>query len=131
MRKMAISCVAIFVAAAPAFGELGFKQDRDHQTTELSGLSSDSRCGKNLVSFSGKIVKRDIDRDELTVTRFVVESADGTRRVIGIIFPDYRGNFPYQVVQSGLHRLTKPGRMVSGRVLVCGPGRIETLEEIH
>jgi hypothetical protein len=107
-----------------------YRQNEMHQTVELAGLDSDKSCGPSK-SLNGKIVKRDFAADELTVTGFVIESSDGTRDEISVLVPENLAHFPDEVIQDGLQRLLKVGRIVRGRALICGNGGNLVLDQIQ
>jgi hypothetical protein len=63
----------------------------------------------------------------------VVEKDDGTRDYINIDpLPDNGGMVLEEIVADGLSRLTKTGRTIAGRIVLCGAaGHVEVLDEIH
>jgi hypothetical protein len=111
-----------------------FTQNSAHQTVSLSGLNDDNTCltpGR----LDGRVVERKFFQGGMSLKDFVVEHSDGTRDDVAIP-GDYSteaiGEFPASVIRDGLQRLTRPGRVVRGRVVLCGvSGSNATLDSIE
>ena len=110
-------CVAALTGAA-ARAEVGFKQDRLHQTIELSGLYSAASCTPRIIK--GKIVKREFTDDGAILNGFVFERPDGTRQYVNTALDPQPNATMQSIVNDGLQRLTRVGRIVHGRALQCG-----------
>jgi hypothetical protein len=108
-----------------------YSQNEKGQVTSIVGLS-DSREGCHPSEMSGVVVKREFQKDEISLSGIVVELPDGTRSFINVIaVPEslpmaQRSNFV-----TGLQILTKVGRTVSLLVDACGAaGRMLLLDAI-
>ncbi|HVU20057.1 MAG TPA: hypothetical protein VHE09_04945 [Rhizomicrobium sp.] len=110
-----------------------YSQNNMRQTTFLSGLSDDITC-QTARSLEGRVVKREFLSDGISLKDFVVEHSDGSRDDISIgeYSVEAVGEFPSSVIRNGLQRLTKVGRSVHGRVVLCGAdGSNEMLDSIY
>ena len=111
-----------------------FIQNSAHQTVSLSGLNDDDTCVTPR-RLDGRVIERGFFKDGVSLKDFVVEHSDGSRDDVSIP-GDYSteviGEFPASVIRDGLQRLTNPGRVVRGRVVLCGAdGSNATLDSIE
>jgi hypothetical protein len=129
-----IGLVAMVGGARSAAAEVQFTQDHRGNTTSVTGLVSDADSeGCGLRPISGRVVKRAFNKAELLPTGFVLEARDGTRIFVSIALdnPDHWNEATQRAVLPGLQRLTKPGRLVHGKVFSCGTAEILTLQTIR
>jgi hypothetical protein len=123
---------AVYAAGGAAHAAVQFTQDHQGVTTAIRGLHVDNTCG--LRPMAGKVVKRTFNSDEIMPTGFVLEGSDGTRTFINIDIDgaDDWDEATRRAVYPGLQRLTKPGRMVRGRMLACGAaGGVFSVETVR
>jgi hypothetical protein len=111
-----------------------FNQNSTHQTVSLSGLNDDNTCTTSR-HLDGRVIGRTFFQDGTSLKDFVVEHPDGSRDDISVP-GDYSvvavGEFPASVIRDGLQRLTKPARIIHGRVVLCGAdGSNVTLDSIQ
>ena len=129
IRLTALTAFVLLPIAAQA--QIGFKQNALGRTIAISGLTSaDDDVGCGHADFSGRVVHREFEPNAVTLKAFVIEHRDGTRDYINVSVPDEIDEATRRAVYPGLQRLTKVGRVVSGKVIVCGSGEIETLSAI-
>jgi hypothetical protein len=130
MRLAILSSLIAMAYASSAQADIGYKQNKQNQVIELSGLNDDATCTPT--PLAGKIISREFEPDNLTVKSFIIENADGTRDDINVFPPDPSGEFMRGILYNGLQRLTKPGRVVRGRAVLCGvSGHVIMLDEIR
>lgn len=110
-------CVAALTGAA-AQAEVGFKQNRLHQTIELSGLYNDPSCTPRIIK--GKVVKREFTDDGAILNGFILERADGKRQYVNTALDPQPNPTMQSIVNDGLQRLSRVGRIVHGHALQCG-----------
>ena len=128
------STLALVLAAGLAHpaAAVQYKQDTQYHTTAVWDLVPAAKgydCGAQ--QFTGTVVQRSFAPDGLTPDGFVLEAADGTRQFINVWVDLSNGRVERSVVLDGLQRLLRVGRLVVGRVQVCGSGPILTLEAVQ
>jgi hypothetical protein len=122
-------CVILLISTQ-ATAEAHFKQNKLNHTVEKSGLYEDPTCSRQVVS--GTVVKREFSNDAITVTGFIFERVDGTRQLVNVDVPSGLNRVSQEIVDDGLQRLLRVGRVIHGRALQCGvSGRIFVLEQIE
>ena len=122
--------LAMISTTVCAFGEPQTKQDSKGTVIEVSGIERRDDCQPG--TFDGLIVKREFDRDGVTLTGIVVQKADGTRTFLNVAIPDGMSMALRSNVYDGLQRLSKVGRHARGRIYYCGAaGRVQSIEEIR
>lgn len=124
-----VGSVALLFIAPSVAGAVTITQNSANQTTSITGLNGDSTCEE--MPMVGRVVKRTFDRDALSLREFVIEKPDGARELINV---DTTGLAGVELgnVDNGLQRLTKVGRIVHGRVALCGvSGAVGVLDDIR
>jgi hypothetical protein len=127
-RLIAGLCIAALTGAS-AHAEVGFKQNRLHQTIELSGLSDDPSCTPRIIR--GKVVQRHFASDGLSLDGFVFERTDGSRQYVNVEADTDPGLAMQSIEDNGLQRLLRVGRIIHGHALQCGAaGHVFVLQQI-
>jgi hypothetical protein len=124
------SLAALSVAGA-ADAEVRFKTNKSKtRIVEISGLATTPQCHPS--ALNGVVTERKFDGTALI--GFVVEQGDGTRIFVNVdpISTDRVPMYNLQMVNQGLHQLTKVGKKVALRVNACGAaGRVLELDRIR
>jgi hypothetical protein len=130
MRALCVGLCALVLASSSATAEVHFKQNKLNHAVEISGLYDDPTCSRQVIS--GMVVKREFSSDALTITGFVFQRLDGTRQFVNVDVPSGLDRVSQEIVDDGLQRLLRVGRVIHGRALECGvSGRIFDLEQIE
>ena len=128
--KVLMASIACGMLTGSAFGQVRFAQNGNGQTTALTGLFHDADCSTS-VDVSGRVIKREFAKDGLTVSGFVVERGDGTRKFVNVDVPNGLDMVTRDAVFDGLQRMLKQDRIVYGQAAACGAGgRFLTLERL-
>ena len=134
MNYSRVTVLALSIAlgsASAAEADITYKQNKAHQTIALSGLYDDPSCATNW-PLNGRVIRREFESDDLTIKGFIIEKGDGTRDYVNVSVPDNLSMAVRSIVDDGLQRLLKPGRVISGQAVLCGvSGRIVQLTEVR
>lgn len=123
-------CTVAMTWASVSVAEVHFRQNRLHQTIELSGLYADSTCER--VPIRGTVVKRQFAQNALDMTGFVYQRPDGTRQFVNVDTYPELDSVTQDIIANGFQRLLKVGRILRGWALECGvSGRVFSLEQIE
>jgi len=122
----------VIVAFAQAIGASASGQvprnDLGTPPINIPGVPTDRSCSER--SFDGRVAKRVFDNGGLKITGFVLEEEDGARMFINVYIPDELSRVDLGNLISGLQRVLKEGRAVSGKTQACGSGPVLTLKRV-